>query len=415
MIGLSEDFSSPQTNAIGDRFEWLRVALANLFDTGFLQRHIRHGHLEAHFADGTQAQEHLLDAIKKLKPGDDVPIRSVAWRTYNVLHLHYVKGLSQSETAVQLNVGVRQLRREQAKAIHALVPLVFGVEPTVTPGNPPSTSPTVPAANQFANHPGLNAQALVRPEDLVQAVLALLDSIIQKRDLHVQVSIHPPLPVLNCNAMIARQLLVSAIDWMLSQMRAATLLIDLSAEGEALTIAMRGPAEHVNLEARPAPAGLTTVRDLAEMADGSAQASHEPSFVTLNLTLPVSKRRYVLVVDDNDDAIQLATRLLQNSPEFEVVAASEAEDALRKVVTLHPACVLLDVMMPQRDGWEILTLLKAHPETASIPVVISSVLQQEALARALGANAFLPKPYGEAQLLAVLRSITLPGLPVTTA
>jgi CheY-like chemotaxis protein len=72
---------------------------------------------------------------------------------------------------------------------------------------------------------------------------------------------------------------------------------------------------------------------------------------------------------------------------------------------------VLDLMMPDRDGWELLSLLKTHPETAAIPVVVSSVLRQEELARALGAAAVLTKPFTPAQLLDTLRAAILSGRP----
>ncbi len=59
-------------------------------------------------------------------------------------------------------------------------------------------------------------------------------------------------------------------------------------------------------------------------------------------------------------------------------------------------------MMPERDGWEVLTLLKSHPETARIPVIISSVLNQPDLGAALGAALMLPKPFTTEQLQAAL-------------
>ena len=67
--------------------------------------------------------------------------------------------------------------------------------------------------------------------------------------------------------------------------------------------------------------------------------------------------------------------------------------------------MLLDVLMPQEDGWDILQSLKTLPETASIPVVICSVLSQPHLALALGAAEVLRKPISEETLLATVKKV----------
>ena len=99
-------------------------------------------------------------------------------------------------------------------------------------------------------------------------------------------------------------------------------------------------------------------------------------------------------------------RHLETSDEFYLVAVTRADDAIQQADAQRPDCILLDVMMPGRDGWELLARLKGYPETSSIPVVISSILRERDLARALGASEVLVKPFAAAQLIAVLRSVT---------
>ena len=66
-------------------------------------------------------------------------------------------------------------------------------------------------------------------------------------------------------------------------------------------------------------------------------------------------------------------------------------------------CIILDVMLPGRDGWQILQSCKNHPDTADTPVLICSVLAMEELARSLGADGYLKKPPTRDALLATLR------------
>jgi CheY-like chemotaxis protein len=110
------------------------------------------------------------------------------------------------------------------------------------------------------------------------------------------------------------------------------------------------------------------------------------------------------MVDDNMDAIRLAQRYLEQSEEFNLVTLSVPGETLQQTRSLRPVCILLDVMMPDHDGWELLTQLKSDPETSPIPIIVTSILTDHGLARALGASSFLPRPFSALQLVAALRS-----------
>jgi CheY-like chemotaxis protein len=76
---------------------------------------------------------------------------------------------------------------------------------------------------------------------------------------------------------------------------------------------------------------------------------------------------------------------------------------------LNPAGVVLDILLPGIDGWDVLAQLKADPETAAIPVVVVSMLDERGRGFALGATEYLVKPVGKEQLLAALyRAAAMP-------
>ena len=90
---------------------------------------------------------------------------------------------------------------------------------------------------------------------------------------------------------------------------------------------------------------------------------------------------------------------------FRIVHAFAGMQLYDFVQEVDVRLVLLDVMMPGSDGWEILGALKSHPVTSHIPVVVCTVLPERDLALALGAADFLAKPVLRPDLLAVLQRV----------
>ena len=112
-------------------------------------------------------------------------------------------------------------------------------------------------------------------------------------------------------------------------------------------------------------------------------------------------RRLVLVVDDDPAQRDLLTRFLTREG-FAVATAGDGRAGLEMARALRPRAILLDVMMPQMDGWSVLTAIKADPELARIPVVMASFVNEPALANALGADDYVLKPVEWEQLKSVM-------------
>ena len=109
----------------------------------------------------------------------------------------------------------------------------------------------------------------------------------------------------------------------------------------------------------------------------------------------------VLVIDDDPSALDLLDRTLQGAG-LRIVTAGDGREALKLARTLHPAAITLDVLMPGMDGWEVLSELKADPETRDIPVIMVTMTDDRNLGYALGAAEFLTKPVRRDQLIQLL-------------
>jgi PAS domain S-box-containing protein len=106
---------------------------------------------------------------------------------------------------------------------------------------------------------------------------------------------------------------------------------------------------------------------------------------------PGSAKKRVLVIDDDPDAVYLLEENL-NKQEFEIIGARNGHDGIRMAREGQPQAILLDIVMPGADGWQVLHDLKASPVTSDIPVVFLTIVDKKALGLQLGAAAYLLKP-----------------------
>ena len=109
----------------------------------------------------------------------------------------------------------------------------------------------------------------------------------------------------------------------------------------------------------------------------------------------------VLVIDDDSTSLDLTRRFLTREG-FSVRAAENGIQGLALAKELRPAAITLDVMMPGMDGWAVLTALKKDPETADIPVIMLTMLDEKEMGFALGASEYMSKPIDRERLTSYL-------------
>ena len=109
----------------------------------------------------------------------------------------------------------------------------------------------------------------------------------------------------------------------------------------------------------------------------------------------------VLVVEDDPRAVELLVHYLRSAG-YQTEVARDGPDALEKANRLQPVAITLDVSLPKLDGWEVLAQLKQDEKTATIPVVVVSVIDERSRGRALGAADYFVKPVSRDALIARL-------------
>jgi len=168
--------------------------------------------------------------------------------------------------------------------------------------------------------------------------------------------------------------------------------------------------------------GLTLTRRFANLHGGDVQVQSElgkGSVFTIKLPIEAKQgpadvaaaaegkwtgdasRPLILVVEDDPPAAELLTRQLQRAG-FSTVIARTGTEAVVKARELKPAAITLDILLPDLDGWEVLTRLKRDEATSEIPVVVVSVVDNPELGIALGALDYFVKPVPAKELISRL-------------
>jgi CheY-like chemotaxis protein len=343
----------------------------------------------------------LVEAIASLKPPPDAPVQSHAWRNYECLFYRHVQQFSQAEIAVQLGVSDRHLRREQSRALETLANQLwehFALETEVAGG-----SHAGPAMNEelawMKN--GLSEGAIDLNETL-STVADLAGPLAARHGVRVELGAGK-LPKVACDAVVLRQMLLSLLG----------VIIPL-ASGDRVVLTAESLSHGVKIDAgctRVAPssqpmseagaASLDMVRQMAGLCGAELAVTAESQSFQATLTLPTLGQLLVLVIDDNAGTLQLFQRYTIGT-RYRLVGTRDQARAVRLAEKLSPQVILLDVMMPRVDGWEILGRLRHHPATQHIPVVACTILAEEELAISLGASAFMRKPVTQEDFLAVL-------------
>ena len=117
-------------------------------------------------------------------------------------------------------------------------------------------------------------------------------------------------------------------------------------------------------------------------------------------TATISTRR-VLVVDDSE-TIRRSAEIFLRLTGFEVILASDGFDALSKICDFNPDLILVDIMMPKLDGYQMCQIVREHPAYAKTPVIMLSSKDgvfDRARGRIAGSNQYLTKPFTRDGLL----------------
>ena len=347
-------------------------------------------------------QQIILEEIEQLRPeGKEILLQSPEWRPYLILQKRYIEGLDPREIAKSLFIGDRQFRRDHSRALQALSLRIW--QKYFEPSVPPSGAE---AADLFEDQGAfeLHVEQLDLNE-VIQGVLKLIARRLEIENIPLELVLSPsPLQVF-IDRILLRQILLSLLNYVL-HLRGQSGLVLRTEAGAGMSVGIFFDAdeqwesiqsdERDSLEfARRLSSKLPArVEEMYPAPDASGPAA-------IRLVFTVSKPRTVLVIDDQVAAQKMFQRYLRRA-NLEVIGVTDPTRGLEMVHKLRPSLLILDVMMPHIDGWEVLQTLQLDPVTKHIPVIVCSAWGEPELARSLGAVAFLKKPVIQKDLLDTL-------------
>jgi CheY-like chemotaxis protein len=388
----------------------LRLALRQLYETPALRANPLVGLLG--LADAPNAASELrrilTETIHSLRPGGAVPAESEAWRVYEILEYRYLQQSNQAQVAKQLGLSIRHLRREEQRAAEVLAHSLRARLASATPAAPPAKTP--PEAADLAGAIGdelawldqENAQESVDLGGVLRGALALARPLAEARQVALEIDAPDAAWQLSTHSVALRQLILCLLTTALCQAEGHSVSVRASVRNHEaiIEIGTPGASSAGQDEARRVDA-LAMAQRLSRPCRARLEVRADEIAFFATIALPLSQQTAVLVIDDNQDTLRLLQRYV-NETAFRIIGAQNLSQALTLAAQESPEIIVLDVMMPQVDGWEVLGHLRQHPLTRHAPVVVCSILTQDELALSLGASDYIRKPVSQTAFLQAL-------------
>jgi CheY-like chemotaxis protein len=398
--------------------EWVRSALQHIYDSQALASLPLADLLTdegSHLLDRAQNLRHLLlQMIDKMRPGPEAPIDSPDWRAYRILEMRYIEGVGTAEAMNRLSIQKSQFFRDQARAQELLAESLW--ELYEERGG--SFSRKGPATDEWVSQ-GENSvysetERLLRRanweevdvNELLREIMSVVRPLVRAEEASIQIMTPAAVRITRGSRVSLRQAILNVITYGLEVYRGRRIELVTFREPQraGLHVQVRNPdsRERSVESALGQDNRLDVCRQLIEAMGGSLEVDiRNPRCHVMTLAWTIAEPPTLLVIDDNQGFLDLFRRYLTGH-NWQMIEAADGAAARAIIARERPTVIILDVLMPQEDGWDLLTSFKRDEDTRDIPVIVCSVLKESQLAFSLGADAYLPKPVTEGSLLKAL-------------
>lgn len=387
--------------------DMVREALGRLYDNAALIHHpllpLLVRRMPDPLARAQQLRRVIVDAIHGLEPPSPVTTGSKEWRPYGVLLYRYVDRMTDERIQRELAVSERQLFRDLRTGIALLT---TALRARGGAGDASSTwargAGGAEALTSTLEGVGLHLERLDL-DLLVRQVLPLMAAMAEARGSAIDYRPCPGGMIAVADEALSRQALISAISEALRHGHGRVGL-SASTSDEALRLLLDFRAAPAAAEAGD-PDAVGLARQLLEQQGGALHCEEgADGSRRLALQWPRFREPVVVVVDDDPGMLRLFERYLGGHG-YRAVSTTSGREAVGLARENGARLIVLDVMMRGMDGWTVLQQIRAEPDTAAIPVLVCSVVDEPELALTLGATALLRKPVSREQLLDAVAQI----------
>jgi len=392
-----------QENPIPEQFiEQVKDALSNLYDIPELLKTPLTTYYDASAGQSVahQLRRELMEAIETLNPGKVVSVRSTQARLYNLMHLHYVGDMTLQETAHELGISQRQAYRDLRRGQENVASILWYKHNHAQPTAQPAKTPSPPDKTDTAELSTIESEIKHLERTFVSvdisSILTLAVKAVQRLADQKQIMLDMTLPdvpiMISTNKAIAQQILINLLSQAIQHTDNQTVEILLTGQGDNAELQIS--CDDTDLISPVIAELIKQVRWKHDFSDGQ-----------LTITLNNHGTR-VLIIDDNEGLVDLLHHYISTNV-YQVFTAYTGTDGLQIASELQPDAIIMDLMMPDMDGWELLQNLRTASTTRDIPVIICSVIHDPELAYSLGADDFIAKPVTQEQILSALKKMKL--------
>ena len=392
--------------------KYLREGLNNLRDPNALRRSPLIGifAIPNRMDIPMELQRLLTAAVQGLEPQQNEEPDSRAWRMYESLYYRYIEQYDQDAVSSQMGMSVRQVRREQKAAMEALCYKLWDeyhldTQTAPSPDTPPPADTLEKVLSEEVSW--LKDEPIEDPAELgsmLPNVLNLFRPMGKEYGVQLELDLDETCPRAAVDSIAMRQVLINLLGIAVPRAaRHGQLLITTRQMGVEIQLMIQCPvfSSPPSFFSKVEQFRLDVSKVLLQHFGGRLTVTIEKNEFYAALTLPGLEQLPVMLVDDNDGTHQLFQRF-SSGTRYHLVGVHNPAEAQAMVEKHSPQAIILDVMMPRVDGWELLNRLSANPASSQIPVIICTIMAQEELALSLGAKGFLQKPVARQSFLSEL-------------
>jgi CheY-like chemotaxis protein len=396
----------------------LHEALAHLYDPDYQPSEAFCAAIGCDAQDGVLGvQTAILRAIESLKPPSNMPPTAHTRQVHDLLHNRFVLKLTQEETADRMHMSRTSVHRAQRKAVHALARVLWersqaqgqvtkvhiqemGAQP---PGEEASDIQGVDWQSQVQRElASLQAKAPDTVSDVggvIGSALEFVAPLTSERGVHIEVRSLQPGLVATVHPVVLYHILISAMRRLARYISNGRIAVYARLEDGNVRITLTGA---VAAEGGLGEADL--VSDIPVSQDVSIETYLDGTQAFVWIEASSMGKVTVLVVDDNEDMARFYKGATVGT-RYHIVHITQGRGLLDALEAIAPDIIVLDVMLPDIDGWRLLMRLREDPASRSIPVIVCSVVREEDLALSLGAVRYLPKPVRPREFIQALDQV----------